>query len=159
MKKKKYISRIIFILVILAIIYAGYNNMINRKIAKSLYIHVPITLKLDYEDTHDWFFNDGKTVAESKLTDKQISNIIEKSESTWNKGLIPSNIKSEIEGRYDFPGFDSKHQIKEKGEVPNTISGYWIFKNRSNRTGGTGHYSIGVIDLDTNTFYYISYDG
>lgn len=132
--------------------------MINRKIAKDLYIHVPITLKIEYEDTHGGIFNDGKTVAESKLTDKQLTKIIKKSKSTWNKGLVPKNINSEINSRYDYSAFDS-NQIKEKAEIPNIINGYWIFRNRSSTKGAVGNYSIGVIDSDTNIFYYIAYDG
>ena len=45
-------------------------------------------------------------------------------------------------------------------------NGYWIFKDRKSKESKerfpdaiTGNYSLGVIDLDTDIFYYIKFDG
>lgn len=44
-------------------------------------------------------------------------------------------------------------------------NGYWIFKDRASKEFKErfldtiiGNYSLGVIDLDTDTFYYIKFD-
>lgn len=147
MKNKKYI--IIFILLVFLIVgfYAVNYNSIDRKISRDLEIYLPNKLNFEYEDSHHWFLGDGITLAESDLNEKQISLIIDKSDTDWGKSPIPTEIKEVI---YE--------PSRDMSEVKN---GYWIFKNRTPEGRFehiTRNYSLGVIDLDTNTFYYIKFD-
>ena len=49
--------------------------------------------------------------------------------------------------------------------IPEINNGYWIFKDRTSKEKKerfpdvrSGNYSVGVIDLDTNTLHYIKFD-
>lgn len=138
-------------------------NSINKKISRDLEINIPSSLEFEYEDTHGGFHGDGVTLAEANLQDKDISNIIDKSKTNWRKAPISLDKQlliygSSSDGSTIIPNTDD-------GRIPVIENGYWVFKDRTTREtkerfpdARSGNYSVGVIDLDTNTFYYIKFD-
>lgn len=147
MKNKKYIIISILVILSLFIIYIINYNLINQKISRDLEVYIPNNLKFEYKDTHHWFLGDGITLAEADLNEKQLNLIIGKSDTDWDKLPIPTEIKEVI---YE--------PSRGMSEVEN---GHWIFKDRTPEGRFehiTRNYSLGVIDLDTDTFYYIKFD-
>lgn len=157
MKKRNIIIAVLLTFSVL-IGYIVYYNSINGKISRDLDSNIPIALKFEYEDTHGGFHGDGTTLAEAKLKDSDIRNIIEKSKREWIKAPMPLKIQERVYGN-EF----------EEALIPKIDNGYWTFLDRYRLDNEldtkpnvyyehTGNYSLGVIDLDTNTLYYIKFD-
>lgn len=163
MRKKRYtIILIVAILLLLSIYIINYNS-INKKISRDLEINIPSSLEFEYEDTHGGFHGDGVTLAEAKLRNKDISNIIDKSKTNWREAPISLDRQLLIYGSSS----DESTTIPntDGGRIPVIENGYWVFKDRTTKEtkerfpdARSGNYSVGVIDLDTNTFYYIKFD-
>ncbi|OHW62027.1 hypothetical protein EUAN_14750 [Andreesenia angusta] len=156
--KKRHITIAVLLIFSLIVGYIIYYNSINRKISRDLDSDIPITLQFEYEDTHGGFLGDGATIAEAKLEDSHIRDIVEKSERDWMKTPMPLEIQRRVYGN-EF----------EEALIPKVDNGYWTFLDRYRLNNEldtepnvyyehTGNYSLGVIDLDTNTLYYIKFD-
>lgn len=151
MKNKKYIIISILVILLLFGVYIFNYNSINQKISRDLGVYMPNNLNFEYEDTHHWFLGDGILLAEVDLNEDQLNQIIGRSDTDWNEFPIPIEIREMI---YE--------PSRGMSEVEN---GYWIFKDRASKEFKErfpdtiiGNYSLGVIDLDTDTFYYIKFD-
>lgn len=148
MKSKKYI--IILILLLIGIYIINYNSM-GQKISRDLEIYIPRSLKFEYKDTHGGFFGDGVLIAKADLNEKQLNQIIDKSDMNWNETPTPLGLKEFLH-----------EPLRGMSEMKN---GYWIFKDRISKGPKgelpktiIGNYSLGLIDLDSNNFYYIKFD-
>ncbi|HZK33146.1 MAG TPA: hypothetical protein VFC60_01480 [Tissierellaceae bacterium] len=151
MRNKKYIIISILAILLLFSVYIYNYNSLSKKISRDLGVYMPNNLNFEYEDTHHWFLGDGITLAEADLNEKQLNQIIGKADTDWNESPIPIEIKEII--------YEPSRSILEME------NGYWIFKDRKSKESKerfpdaiTGNYSLGVIDLDTDTFYYIKFD-
>lgn len=163
MKNKKYIIRGTLAMLLLLSLYIINYNSINQKIARDLEIRVPSSLEFEYEDTHGGFHGDGITLAQAELGDKDISNIINKSKTKWKQAPISVERQlliygSSSDGSRTIPNTDDSR-------IPIIKNGYWIFKDRASKEykerfpdARIGNYSLGAIDLDTKTFYYLKFD-
>lgn len=163
MKNKKWI--IIWILLILLIftVYIINYNSINKKISRDLGIYIPSSLEFEHEDSHGGFHGDGILLAEANLNEKQVKQIIDKSDTSWNKNPMPPETREIIYNR----GLGDKDTefIEPSRGIEEIENGYWIFNDRRSeeskeRFPGTviGNYSVGIINLDSNIFYYIKFD-
>lgn len=157
MVKKRHI--IITIMILFLGIYIKDYNSIYKKIARDLRVHIPRSLKFEYEDTHGGFFGDGITLAEANLNSEQINNIIKKSGTSWIKTPMPSEIRAKI---YNRKLHDDKNDFSYSHTGISEIeNGYWIFKDRTpegHYSDITRNYSVGIIDLNTSILYYIKFD-
>lgn len=167
LRYKKY-----FILIILAslIIFLFFRHItkVHRRIAKDLEIKVPFTLEFQYEDSHGGFHGDGIMLAKASLNEKEINKIIKESKRKWMKTPLPKNINLVLYGgKNDDNYYES--DLSKRLSMSRVENGYWIFVDRfrGERTFNEGenlfpivsnNYSLGVIDLDRNVFYYIEYD-
>ena len=148
MKNKKYI--IILILLLIGVYIVNYNS-IGQKISGDLDIYIPRSLKFEYKDTHGGFFGDGILIAKADLNEKELNQIIDKSHMNWNEAPTPLELKEFLHD-----------PLRGISEIKN---GYWIFKDRISKKPKEGipetiigNYSLGLIDLDSNKFYYIKFD-
>lgn len=161
--------------IFLAIIFTSFivlffrnNTKINRKISKDLEIKVPISLDFQYLDTHGGFHGDGIMFAKASLNDKNIERMIGKSKQKWTKTPMSENIELELYGGKRGEIYRESNLAKDMG-MAKIKEGYWIFLDRSkgNRTFTNGenlfprisaNYSLGIIDIIENKFYYIKFD-
>lgn len=163
MKNKIWITILIVAILLIFSIYIVNYNSINKKISRDLEIYIPGSLEFEYKDTHHWFLGDGILLAEANLSEKQINKIIDKSDTNWNKNPMALETREIIYnkrlGDKDSESIEPLRGIEEIG------NGYWIFKDRTSKESKErfpdviiGNYSVGIIDLDTNVFYYIKFD-
>lgn len=164
MKNNKGIIKILLAIFLVIVIICIYYNSINQKISRDLGVYVPNSLKFEYEDTHGGFLGDGILLAEANLNGKQINQIIDKSKTNWNKTPISLEKQLLIYGSVS-DGTRTVPDIDGNDRIPEIDNGYWIFKDRTSKEkkerfpdSRSGNYSVGVIDLDTNTLYYIKFD-
>ena len=162
MKKIKFIlflPILFFILFIIQNLVWGHHYLIS----KSLEISLPLSVNIDYQNMRGGFQYDGEVLAQVHLTDRQAQKIIS------NIQKNPHWRKSPIEERLEIRITDSSDSFYRV--IPKIENGYWFFKNDSphsiniydeselwtvNRFGQ--HFSVGVLDLNTNILYFYSYD-
>lgn len=157
MKKKKYFIRSMIVILLLLSIYIINYNSINKKISRDLGVHIPSSLKIEYKDSHGGFLGDGMTLAKANLNDKQIKQLLDKSETKWTKEPMPLEIRQIVSVRYNEK-LNDKGDYKEISDINNK---YWVFKNRTPQgrlSHITRNYSVAIIDIDTNIFYYVKFD-
>ena len=163
MKNKKHIFISLLAILLLLSLYIVNYNSINKKIARDLEIRLPSSLEFEYQDTHGGFHGDGITLAQAKLGDKDISNILDKSKTNWKQAPISLERQlliygSSSDGTTTIPNTDDS-------TIPVIENGYWIFKDRTLKERKerfpdlpSGNYSVGLIDSHTRIFYYIKFD-
>ena len=138
----------------------------NTRIARDLEIKVPFSLKIDYTDTHGWF-GDGTILAKAKLTDKQINSIFESSKE-WRSIPFTENVEVTLYSK-GKNGMSYESNLAKELDLPSIKRGYWIlldrFENKRDFVDGedlkpllSNNFSIGIIDIDKNMFYYIKED-
>lgn len=166
MKKKKTFIVILVFLIILTTFYIRYANRINTRISRDLEIKIPYSLEIEYTDNHGWF-GDGTTLAKAELTDKQIKIIFDSSDK-WRSIPFTENVEITLySGKKSGMNYES--YLAEDLKIPKIKRGYWMlldrFDNKRNFTDGenlkpllSNNFSIGIIDLDSNMFYYIKDD-
>ena len=106
---------------------------------------------------------DGEALATIYLTNKQSKNIVNNISinSHWQKMPMSEKLSHQIANASN--SFDNV--------IPTITNGYWILKNNAsnindiynekelweNTTSGY-HYTVGILDLDTNILYYYLYE-
>ena len=161
--KKKTIIMIVLIAILLLFIYILNYNSVENKISRDLGVDMPNVLKFKYTDSHSFFKGDGITQAKTELSDKQIKKIIDSSDDKWRKTPMPQEIKSLVYAREFYT--EGEESLTKDTSITSIENGYWIFKDRTSKevkekfpNVRSSNYSVGIIDLDNNIFYYVKYD-
>ncbi len=164
MKHKAYILIIIVFILIGGCLYYNYDTSINMRISRDLDMEMPYKVKFTYTDDHGWF-GDGETLAKAKIDEKHINKIKNYVIKKWKKTPLPKNIKIALYGNRDY----ISTLARDLG-MPIIDNGYWIFIDRHGGqireftngdkifTRASANYSFAIFDMDTNMFYYITYD-
>lgn len=157
---KKIIIATVGMLLLVSIYVFNYNS-INKKIARDLGVYIPASLNFQYEDSHGGFLGDGIILAGAKINDKEKDQIIKESDSQWKESPMPEEIRKVVYNRKLNEREEDIDLEKPAIGISELGKGYWIFKDRTPE-GQFEHiirnYSVGIIDLDMDTFYYIKFD-
>lgn len=132
-------------------------------ISKDLEISLPLSVEIDYQDTHGGFLNDGETLATIILTQKQTDKIIKTINKNPHWKQCP--LTDKLEHRVTVAS-NAFYMV-----IPKITNGYWIFKDHHSKATdiyneldlfsqnrASSNFSVGILDLDTNTLYFYRLD-
>lgn len=164
MKLRHYILIIIIFILLGGRLYYNYQTSINMRISRDLEIEMPYRVKFSHINTQGWF-GDGENLAKAKIEEKHIDKIKNHVTRKWRKTPLPKNIKIALYGNKDYIS-----RLAQDLGMPIIKNGYWIFIDRHGGrirefnngdkifTRSSANYSFAMFDMDTDMFYYITFD-
>lgn len=163
---------LLVLMLIFSNIYLSFGNKEVKKINKDLDLKLDKKLRLEsvYE-SHGGFHGDGVSIVKGKISQEEISRLVEKSQGKLIETPMDRDIKTLIFGgrRKDinYVGLDLLEDY-DIGEVKN---GYYVFLDRFKDKGtynkgdkifengrSMNNYSLLMLDEDRGEIYYLKYD-
>lgn len=153
-------SIILFILIIYVMFEIKFG--FHRKISSIIEIEVPITAKIERQDTHGGMVMDGETLARVYFTDEQAKKVLNeiKNNKHWRELPIMERLQEGI-----------IFNIDKSMEFPIVENGYWFYLDRHTEANdiydeyeryeekrSSTNFSVAVFDSDSNILYYYALD-
>lgn len=142
----------------------------QQKISNSLGIKMPENIKIEYENTHEGFYEDGITLAKIQFKGKNAEKILSeiKDNGDWRSLPLTENIKLKLYGG-EKGSVEYISDLAERLDMPEILNGYWIFIDRFKGKDKinddrllferySSNYTVGIYDVENNILHYCKFD-
>lgn len=169
-RKNRLFVRVLVVLLSIILFMNIFNYVMNPRNGSGIHF-IDKNNILTYSSPSNWL-GDGVDYDVYRFNDKQMKNIIKKIKikKTWRKYPIDSTTSELIsEWRWVMENQSTAQQFMEESNIKELIpiieNGYYLLVDRSGGQSeeskhkyGLRNYSVFLLDVDTNTLYYIAFD-